>query len=143
MTIEQVTTATDELVAAFARLVPQLSSSPPPDHAHLAALLAQPGCTLLVARVNGVIAGALTLTRYLLPTSAQARIDDVIVDTAARGQGIGEALTLAAIDHARRAGVKNVSLTSRPSSEAANRLYLRLGFVRVETNVYRYPLTSS
>jgi ribosomal protein S18 acetylase RimI-like enzyme len=33
-----------------------------------------------------------------------------------------------------------VDLTSRPSREAANRLYQRIGFERRETNVYRYNL---
>jgi hypothetical protein len=31
-----------------------------------------------------------------------------------------------------------VDLTSRPSREAANRLYARLGFVPRDTNVYRW-----
>jgi hypothetical protein len=33
-----------------------------------------------------------------------------------------------------------VDLTSRPSREAANRLYQRIGFVERSTNVYRYDL---
>jgi ribosomal protein S18 acetylase RimI-like enzyme len=40
---------------------------------------------------------------------------------------------------AEGAGAKTVELTSRPSREAANRLYRRLGFEIRETNVYRYP----
>ena len=35
-------------------------------------------------------------------------------------------------------GAKTIDLTSRPSREAANRLYQRLGFEMRETNVYRY-----
>ncbi|MDQ3369739.1 MAG: GNAT family N-acetyltransferase [Myxococcota bacterium] len=143
MIIEQVTSAngTGEAVDALARLIPQLSTVAPPDAATLAALIAQPGCTLLIARADdGTIVGALTLTTYRIPTGLQARIDDVVVDVAARGDGVGEALSRTALERARAAGARSVTLTSRPSRAAANRLYERLGFLRVETTVYRYPL---
>lgn len=139
--IERIAAIDDELVAAFAALLPQLSSAPPPDARALGALIAQPGSTLLVARAAaGQIVGVLTLTQYLIPTGLQARIDDVVVDAAVRGHGVGEALTRAAIELARGAGARNVTLTSRPSRAAANRLYERLGFTRVDTNVYRHAL---
>ena len=138
--IELVTEVDGALVAAFSRLLPQLSKAPPPDRATLAAIVAQPGARLLVFRENATILGTLILTLYRIPTGLQARIDDVVVDDAARGKGVGEALSRRAIDIARDAGAKNVTLTSRPSREAANRLYQRLGFIPVETNVYRLPL---
>ena len=138
--IEVITSVDDELHAAVTRLMPQLSKSAPPTRDELAAMLAQPGTTLFVARVDGAIVGMLVLTTYRIPTGLQTRIDDVVVDDAARGKGVGEALSRAAIDKARAAGAKNVTLTSRPSREAANRLYVRLGFQPIETNVYRYPL---
>jgi len=138
--IDVVTTIDDELVEAFVRLLPQLSKAPPPDREALAAIIAQPGCKLLVARSGGRIAGSLIVTLYRIPTGTQARIDDVVVDDAVRGQGIGEALSRRAIELARGAGAKQISLTSRPSRAAANRLYVRLGFEQVETNVYRLPL---
>jgi ribosomal protein S18 acetylase RimI-like enzyme len=70
----------------------------------------------------------------------RAWIEDVVVDSAARGHGVGEALNQAAILEARHRGAITVELTSRPSREAANRLYQRLGFVARETNVYRHDL---
>jgi ribosomal protein S18 acetylase RimI-like enzyme len=54
---------------------------------------------------------------------------------------VGEALNRAALDRAREAGATTVDLTSRPSREAANRLYQRLGFEQRETNVYRITLS--
>jgi ribosomal protein S18 acetylase RimI-like enzyme len=45
---------------------------------------------------------------------------------------------MAAIAEAKRRGAKTVDLTSRPSREAANRLYQRIGFVARDTNVYRF-----
>jgi ribosomal protein S18 acetylase RimI-like enzyme len=138
--IDVVTSVDDALALAFARLQPQLSNAAISDRAALEAIVAQPGCRLLVARDAGRIIGTLTLTLYRIPTGLQARIDDVIVDDAARGKGTGEALSRRAIELAREAGAKQISLTSRPSREAANRLYQRLGFQPVETNVYRLVL---
>ena len=121
--------STDELVAAFDRLIPQLSSSsPPPGRAGLEAIVAGADTALFVARVDGRIVGTLTLALYRIPTGLKAWIEDVVVDDAARGHGIGEALNRAALDEAGRRGAKDVSLTSRPSREAANRLYQRIGF---------------
>jgi ribosomal protein S18 acetylase RimI-like enzyme len=64
----------------------------------------------------------------------------VVVDSAARGQGVGAALVKAAIERATESGARTVDLTSRPDREEANRLYQRMGFVLRETNVYRYSL---
>ena len=135
------TAVDDELVEAFDRLIPQLSSSsPPPSHDQLAELVDSPSTVLFLARVDGVILGSLTLVFYRIPTGLKAVIEDVVVDGEARGRGVGEQLSTAALDEARRRGAKDVSLSSRPSREAANRLYLRLGFVARDTNMYRYNL---
>jgi ribosomal protein S18 acetylase RimI-like enzyme len=139
--IEVVTSVDDELIAAFDRLIPQLSASaPPPGRDGLAEIVGNVNCVLFVARVDGDIVGGLTLAMYPLPTGLKAWIDDVVVDSATRGRGVGEALSRAALDEARRRGAKEVDLTSRPKREAANRLYQRLGFVMRDTNVYRYDL---
>jgi ribosomal protein S18 acetylase RimI-like enzyme len=95
---------------------------------------------IFVARDGENIVGSLTLVVFPIPTGVRAWIEDVVVDGSARGAGVGEALTLAAIDEARRRNVRSIDLTTRPSREAANRLYARLGFKRRETNVYRYVI---
>jgi ribosomal protein S18 acetylase RimI-like enzyme len=130
------------LVEAFARLVPQLSSSsPPPGHDQLAEIVASDASVLLVARADSDrIVGSLTLAIFRVPTGLLAWIEDVVVDEVARGSGAGEALVMAALERARVAGAKSVDLTSRPSREAANRLYQRLGFESRTTNVYRRTL---
>jgi ribosomal protein S18 acetylase RimI-like enzyme len=128
-----------QLAAAMKRLIPQLSrSSPPPTVDELAEIVAHPGTTLFVARLDGEIVGTLTLVVFRIPTGLRAWIEDVVVDEAIGGRGIGSALTRAAIDHAAALGARTVDLTSRPSREAANRLYQRLGFQIRETNVYRH-----
>ena len=146
MEITQIAAVTPELVDAFARLTPQLSSSAlPPSADVLAEIVASPAIALLVARDpdhEGRIVGTLTLVLFRIPTGARAWIEDVVVDEAHRRQGIGAALIQAASERARDAGARTIDLTSRPSREAANRLYRRLGFVQRETNVYRYSLES-
>lgn len=142
MEIAEVTEVTDELVEAFDRLVPQLSrSNPPPSREALRLIVESRASHLLVARdADGRIVGSLTLVVFAIPTGLRAWIEDVVVDEEARGSGVGAALNRFAIDEAGRLGARTVDLTSRPSREAANRLYRGLGFVPRETNVYRYEL---
>ena len=144
LTIEPASELTDELVAAFARLIPQLTDrSRTPDREQLRRILETPGTTVLVAREGETIVGALTLALVLIPTGLRAWIEDVVVDEAARGLGAGEALTREAIRLASEAGARTVDLTSRPGRSAANRLYEKVGFQQRETNVYRYDLAGS
>lgn len=144
MIIEEATQVTDELVNAFARLVPQLSSSnPAPTRQQVAEMVESPATIVFVARDEAQgdeIVGSLTLALFRIPTGLRAWIEDVVVDGAARGKGVGEALTRAALVRAQQMGAKTVDLTSRPSREAANRLYCRVGFELRTTNVYRYTL---
>jgi len=141
--IVEVIEVTDALVEAFELLTPQLSSSnPPPTRAELAEIVASPASILLLAvdADSDAILGSLTLAWFRIPTGVRAWIEDVVVDEAARGHGVGELLNRAALDRARELGAKTVDLTSRPSREAANRLYQRIGFVPRDTNVYRFSL---
>ena len=142
MEIEIIPRADAELHEAFQRLVPQLTdNNPPPSLDDLSAMLRESSSTLMVARGDGrEIIGALTLTVYRVPTGIRSIIEDVIVDNSARGQGVGEALMKKAIEVAREKGAGNISLTSNPMREAANRLYLRVGFKKRDTNAYQYKL---
>ena len=140
VTIHEVTEVDDELVEAFARLIPQLSSSnAPPGAEALEAIVSSEASTILVARDDeGRIRGSMTLAMFRIPTGLRAWIEDVVVDGDARGMGIGQLINERALEIAREAGATTVELTSRPSREAANRLYLRMGFEIRETNVYRF-----
>jgi ribosomal protein S18 acetylase RimI-like enzyme len=140
--VEIATTLTPAIVDAVERLVPQLSkSSPPPTTAALGELVASPATDLFIALDDGGgIVGIATLVTFRIPTGLRAWIEDVVVDDAGRGQGVGTALTRAMVDRARELGCVTVDLTSRPSREAANRLYQREGFVARESTVYRYDL---
>ena len=129
-------------MAAFRRLLPQLSSSAAPlEREALAATLGSPSNTVLVARDGGEIVGTLTLVLYPVPTGLRARIEDVVVDSRARGRGVGEALTREALRLAAERRARSVDLTSNPSRVAANQLYQRIGFELRETNAYRYRIS--
>jgi ribosomal protein S18 acetylase RimI-like enzyme len=140
MWLEAVTEATSELVNAFQRLVPQLTkNNPPPSLEQLTALVKSESSTLLIARAeDSSILGGLSLNVYRVPTGIRSIIEDVIVDESARGQGIGEALLRRAMDIAKEKGAAQITLTSNPNRDAANRLYIKLGFKKRETNAYIY-----
>ena len=139
--VQECLAVTDDLVEAMDRLIPQLSSSnPSPGRAELAEIVASPATVLFVARRRGRIVGALTLVAFRIPTGVRTRIEDVVVDESVRGRRVGEMLSEAALERARQLGARSTDLTSRPSREAANRLYARMGFQLRESNMYRYPL---
>lgn len=139
--IDTVREADDELAEALAHLLPQLSPHlSPPGHAALAHLVAADGTTVLLARVEQRVVGTLTLLVYALPSGVRARIEDVVVDTSTRGQGVGRALIEAALTRATAAGAGSVELTSNPTRRAAHRLYQSMGFELRDTRVYRRPL---
>jgi GNAT superfamily N-acetyltransferase len=139
--IEAATEATPELRDALAVLLPQLNPTVPiPSLDHLAAVVSDPAVTLLVARDGLLIMGTAAVVVYVTPIWVKARIEDVVVDQAARGRGVGEALVRACIDAARGRGAGIVELQSARAREAANRLYPRLGFELRDSNVYRLNL---
>jgi len=142
MLIERAVSATPELLDALRRLIPQLTSS---NHTlevqDLEGLLKSDSSVLLIARLpdlQGQIVGAGALAVYRVPTGSRAVIEDVVVDEAARGLGVGEALMRCLMTLARQMGAGGVSLTSNPGRLAANRLYVRMGFSLRQTNCYYF-----
>lgn len=160
--VSAVQEVTDELITAVHRLLPQLSASARlPSGAEIDQIVTSQTTTLLVARdddlggvdgddeegwtaedetADGRIVGMLTLVTFRLPSGVRAWIEDVVVDSAARGRGAGEALTQAALEIASARGARTAELTSRPSRQAANHLYQKMGFQRRESNLYRFEL---
>lgn len=139
--VREVTDAAEApgLVDAFAHLIPQLSRSAPAPTAEVLAQIIEGDAThLLVAEEQGRVIGSLTLVVFRIPTGLRAWIEDVVVDSDAGGKGVGSTLNRFALDLSAELGCRTVDLTSRPSREAANRLYQRLGFEPRTTNMYRY-----
>ena len=142
MEIKEVTAVSSELLSALQSLVKQLNPSASElSETELSKLVSADSSRLLVACRKGEIVGSLTLVLLKTPSGLRARIEDVVVDESARGQGIGTALNEKALEIAKSIGLSSVDLTSNPRREAANRLYQSLGFKRQETNVYRFDLT--
>lgn len=132
-----------DLVESMAALVRQLSSSARvPTEDELEQIIRSPATILVVARQSERVVGMLTLVLFRIPTGVRGIIEDVVVDESHRGQRIGEMLTRYALDRAKAEGARTVDLTSRPSREAANRLYQKLGFQQRETNVSRFSFTA-
>ena len=140
--VDQVTEATPEIYAALERLLPQLNSQLPiPTMERLRSIVADPAVSLLVAREGEQIIGTTTVIVYTTPFWIKARLDEVVVDEAARGKGVGAELVKASLDLARKKGVEVVELQSGLQREAAQRLYVKMGFKLRETNVYRIVLS--
>ena len=140
VSIRPVTEVTESLTDAYRVLIPQLSSSSnPPSGEALQRIIESDSAQILIAEdENGEILGTMTLIIFQIPTGIRAWIEDVVVDSSARGKGIGKKLNLAALELAKQAGAKTVDLTSRPARQEANQLYRSIGFAERETNVYRF-----
>jgi len=144
MEIEIIRQVTDEIVDAFAYLIPQLHPHiPAPTRDDLERISASDSVIVFLARESGPerkIIGTAGLVTYQTTTGLHGWIEDVVVNSAVRRQGVGRALTEACLVKARDLGLDVVNLTSRPSREAANQLYQRMGFEKRETNVYQFWL---
>ena len=88
MRIEQATEATEELVDAIERLLPQLTEArTPPTLEQLARRRRRPDAAASPATTTARIVGTLTLVSYRVSSGLKGRIEDVIVDESARGPG--------------------------------------------------------
>ena len=103
----------------------------------LRAVLDDSASHLYLLEEESRVVGMLTLGIYHSPTGSKAWIEDVVVDDACRGCGYGRALVAHAIEEAKRAGVKQLMLTSNSLRIAANQLYQAMGFEKKETNCYK------
>jgi predicted GNAT family N-acyltransferase len=141
MKIYKLVTVTDSVLNAFIKLIPQLSSS--------CALLKKKDLEIIVnfdnthlfiAEENNEILGTLTLVFNTIPTGDKVWIEDVVVDKASRGKGVGKELMQFSIEYATNKNVKNINLASNPERVSVNKLYQKLGFIQRETNVYRLTI---
>ena len=139
MQIEQLKNIDNTVLKAFKKLIPQLTGRNSfPSREELQEILQAGNTFLFLARENDEILGTLSLVVYEIPTGKKAWIEDVVVDENARGKGVAASLVNHALKVAREKGIEKVDLTSTPARIAANRLYQKLGFMRRETNVYRF-----
>jgi GNAT superfamily N-acetyltransferase len=141
VSVEAATAATRELEEVLARLLPQLNADlVVPDAKRVRVLIEDPAVTVLLARDGDDVVGTATVIVYTTPFWIKARIDEVVVDQAARGKGVGEALVKACLDVARKRGAQVAELQSGRQRDVANRLYRRMGFRLRDSNLYRMTL---
>lgn len=141
MKIYKLTTVTDQVLEAFKKLIPQLAPGCVlPTKIDLEAIVNSDATQIFIAEENDEILGTLTLVFNNIPTGPKIWIEDVVVDDAARGKGVGEQLMEFSIDYVKNQHLKSINLTSSPDRVAANALYRKLGFQQRETNVYRLTM---
>jgi len=123
----------DELLHRLDPAVPHV------DKERLARLVEDGRISLYIAEnQEHVIMGMLTLTSCPTLSRDKYWIEDVIVDEAFRGLGVGRALVEAAVAYIKKKeGLPVLYLTSNPSRTAARSLYLSAGFEEYETGVFR------
>jgi ribosomal protein S18 acetylase RimI-like enzyme len=139
--IHEISSADEKTLRVVNELIPQLSQSASVmNEMQLRRLVESQATKLYFAQERDVVLGMLSLVVFSIPTGTKAWVEDVVVAQTARGKGVGMALMNHALAVAKDAGAKSVDLTSRPSREAANKLYQKLGFMARETNVYRLTI---
>jgi GNAT superfamily N-acetyltransferase len=141
--IEEATEATTEVYEALARLLPQLNPTLElPTMERLQAIIDDPDVTLIVARDGEAIVGTATVIVYTTPFWIKARLDEVVVDSSARGKGVGEAIVRACLEVGKRKGAQVAELQSGrgPARAAAHRLYKRMGFEVRDSDIFRITL---
>lgn len=139
MHIERVTEINDNILTAFQKFIPDLTNETDrfPTKEDLEKVVSSSNNYLLIAREGDDIIGTLTLVFYWVPSGVKTWIEDVIVGENARGKGVATALMWHALNLAREKGAEKVDLSSRPWREAANNLYIKLGFEKRDSNMYR------
>lgn len=141
MKILQIKKITGEVIAAFQKLIPQLDNTVPlPTKEKLIRTISSPTTYLFVANHQDKIVGSIILIIYTSATGDYAHLGDLVVDKKMRGMGFGSRLIKTALNLAKEKDIDMVDLTSRPHRKTANQLYEKIGFVKRDTNVYRYIL---
>lgn len=141
ITIERLTTYNGQDAADLGQLLAHLNTDhdgTPVPQEWLEKVIGSSFHDQIVARNDGKIVGAATLSIILHPTQDQiGYLESLVVDPDTRGQGVGDLLWQEIDKWCREKGVK-LEFTSRPSREAAHRFYLKHGATIRETTVFGY-----
>lgn len=143
-TLKKLTKIDSGIVKDIAGLLPQLDkeSSTAVTKELLDTVIKSPTTKVFVAQDSaGKTIGMVTMISYRkIEGKSKAWIEDLVVDSAYRGKGIGKALMLRAMDEAKKSDVRVVYLTSRPHRTTAHALYREIGFKVVNTNCFKFEL---
>lgn len=126
------------LIEPIGRMLQQLTGTKTTfDEEQLRIIIRDMSCRLFVARSQGEVVGMFSLCTYSSPSMRKVWLEDVVVDSAARGRGIGRAMVAYAINFARQIAPCCLMLTSSPHRTEANALYRSMGFEPKQTNLYK------
>jgi len=142
-TVEVLSSLTDADIQDFARILPQLSSTPRTEEEirlNLQRGIDSPTSRTLVIRDDGRIQASATGNLAPIPTGFKPWVDDVVTDELYRGKGYGARLMEALHGWFEENGAPYANLTSTPDKVAAGGLYERLGYRQRNTRVYRLIL---
>ncbi len=124
---------------AILRLMNEFHSSPTTKDAILPQLekitSSDDSAVMVVEDERGVQGMAIVDLLYKLP-KIECRINEVVVSAASRGKGYGALIMEACDAWAWQHDASTIEFSSRPSREAANALYQKLGYTLRDTNVY-------
>jgi ribosomal protein S18 acetylase RimI-like enzyme len=142
MKIRKITRISEKVFEAVLKLLPQLTHNVDlPTLQYFESILESENVHFFIAELdNKQIVGMLSIVTYHILSGKKVWIEDVVVDETQRGKEYGKKLIQFAIDYSKSLGANSIGLTSRPSRIAANELYKKMGFIKYETNVYRYQL---
>jgi GNAT superfamily N-acetyltransferase len=130
---------TPSLQSSVLQLMAQLSSKPVLKE-DLEATVRDSNCELITAVKQNRVIGMVTVCYSNFPSGPQAKLGDLVVNAAERGEGVGRELVERAVERARTAGAATINLHSSPKRKAANRLYASIGFELLHTNLYQLSL---
>lgn len=138
MTIQELSTLGESQIKDVLSLISELTSNVTVKPEVLRKTVASPYCHFFaIVEDNDCIIGCATLCVYNSPTGQKASLEDVVVSSQYRGQGLGMLLVKRVIEYAKRElRDVDIHLTSRPFRVAANMLYQKMGFEKRETNAY-------
>lgn len=143
-TIERLTRYSDEDAIQLGALMPFLSSrftAEPVKEELLTTIINSPLHTQLVARLDGKIVGAATLSVILgAAMGKKGCLEDFVVDSSVQRHGIGGKLWQEMIDWYSEQGVRSVEFTSGPSRTAAHRFYYAHGATVRDTSVFHLDM---
>ena len=133
---------------AVNRMMAQMSLSPTPAKPTSPKLflemLSQKNYSFLLAEADLTsgkdIVGILILYFVRVPSGPMAILEDLVIDEKYRGWGVGALLVKEAIEMAKKRKARHISLRTNPKRIEANKMYLSMGFHKMETNFYRINL---
>jgi GNAT superfamily N-acetyltransferase len=137
-----VTTDLDALLELYVQLSPGNAAIDRGSAAQgLARMLAHPGVSLLVAEIDGRVAGTVTLV--LVPNLTHdarpwIQLENMVVDQSIRRGGVGRALISAAEQLAARTNAYKIQLQSADHRRGAHAFYQAAGFVPSSLGFRRY-----